>query len=66
MQAAYPGLTPGLSGKTYGFCGDIGRGRTVRSLAGLLAVSLAHRFHGWGVVAKSIARGSASNTPLET
>ena len=27
----------GLKGKTYGFCGDIGRGRTVRSLAALLA-----------------------------
>ena len=26
-----------LLGKTYGFCGDIGRGRTVRSLAMLLA-----------------------------
>lgn len=30
-------LTPGLANKTYGFCGDIGRGRTVRSLAMLLA-----------------------------
>ncbi|MEO1470818.1 MAG: TRAP transporter small permease, partial [Pseudomonadota bacterium] len=38
----------------------------IASLAGLLAVSLALLFHGWGVVAKSIARGSASNTPLET
>ena len=27
----------GLANKTYGFCGDIGRGRTVRSLAELLA-----------------------------
>ncbi|MGI9455557.1 MAG: aspartate/ornithine carbamoyltransferase family protein [Aeoliella sp.] len=30
-------LTKGLASKTYGFCGDIGRGRTVRSLAMLLA-----------------------------
>ncbi|WP_442485230.1 aspartate/ornithine carbamoyltransferase family protein [Aeoliella sp. SH292] len=30
-------LTKGLDGKTYAFCGDIGRGRTVRSLAMLLA-----------------------------
>ncbi|MEM9354179.1 MAG: aspartate carbamoyltransferase [Planctomycetota bacterium] len=37
MAATYPGLTRGLSGKVYGFCGDIGRGRTVRSLAELLA-----------------------------
>jgi aspartate carbamoyltransferase catalytic subunit len=28
----------GLAHKTYGFCGDIGRGRTVRSLAMLLAL----------------------------
>ena len=33
----YEGLTKGLAQKTYGFCGDIGRGRTVRSLAMLLA-----------------------------
>lgn len=33
----YAGLTTGLANKTYGFCGDIGRGRTVRSLAMLLA-----------------------------
>jgi aspartate carbamoyltransferase len=32
------GLTKGLDGKTYCFCGDIGRGRTVRSLAKLLAL----------------------------
>lgn len=31
------GLSRGLANKTYGFCGDIGRGRTVRSLAMLLA-----------------------------
>lgn len=30
-------LTTGLANKTYGFCGDIGRGRTVRSLAMLLS-----------------------------
>lgn len=30
-------LETGLAGKTYAFCGDIGRGRTVRSLAMLLA-----------------------------
>jgi aspartate carbamoyltransferase catalytic subunit len=34
----YAGLTRGLSNKVYGFCGDIGRGRTVRSLATLLSV----------------------------
>ncbi|TWT99216.1 Aspartate carbamoyltransferase catalytic chain [Botrimarina colliarenosi] len=33
----YTELTTGLAGKTYCFCGDIGRGRTVRSLAMLLA-----------------------------
>ena len=33
----YSDLTTGLANKTYGFCGDIGRGRTVRSLAMLLA-----------------------------
>jgi aspartate carbamoyltransferase catalytic subunit len=37
-QRGYTGLTKGLSHKTYGFCGDIGRGRTVRSLAMLLAL----------------------------
>ncbi len=37
LQERYPNLTRGLAGKTYGFCGDIGRGRTVRSLANLLA-----------------------------
>jgi len=36
LSKSYPGLTKGLSGKVYGFCGDIGRGRTVRSLASLL------------------------------
>jgi aspartate carbamoyltransferase len=33
----HAGLTKGLANKTYAFCGDIGRGRTVRSLAMLLA-----------------------------
>jgi aspartate carbamoyltransferase len=38
IRRKYPGLTKGLDGKTYCFCGDIGRGRTVRSLAKLLAL----------------------------
>ncbi|MEX0717475.1 MAG: hypothetical protein WD066_12860, partial [Planctomycetaceae bacterium] len=38
LRKAYPELTRGLDGKVYGFCGDIGRGRTVRSLAELLAL----------------------------
>jgi aspartate carbamoyltransferase catalytic subunit len=37
-RKGYEGLTEGLAEKTYGFCGDIGRGRTVRSLAMLLAL----------------------------
>lgn len=37
LQRRYPDLRPGLDGKTYTFCGDIGRGRTVRSLAILLS-----------------------------
>jgi aspartate carbamoyltransferase catalytic subunit len=37
-KRGYTGLTRGLAHKTYGFCGDIGRGRTVRSLAMLLAL----------------------------
>jgi len=36
LSKDHPDLTRGLAGKTYGFCGDIGRGRTVRSLASLL------------------------------
>ncbi len=36
LQHSYPQLTKGLTNKVYGFCGDIGRGRTVRSLASLL------------------------------
>jgi len=37
-RSEYAGLTKGLSNKVYGFCGDIGRGRTVRSLASLLSL----------------------------
>ncbi len=37
FRRQYPDLARGLAGKIYGFCGDIGRGRTVRSLAELLA-----------------------------
>jgi aspartate carbamoyltransferase catalytic subunit len=38
LRRKYPGLTKGLGGKVYGFCGDVGRGRTVRSLSTLLAL----------------------------
>ena len=37
LRGEHPELTKGLANKVYGFCGDIGRGRTVRSLASLLA-----------------------------
>ncbi len=37
LRQTFPNLNKGLSNKVYGFCGDIGRGRTVRSLASLLA-----------------------------
>ena len=37
IRREHPQLTRGLANKVYGFCGDIGRGRTVRSLADLLA-----------------------------
>ena len=37
LKAEYPDLVPGVGHKTYAFCGDIGRGRTVRSLARVLA-----------------------------
>jgi aspartate carbamoyltransferase catalytic subunit len=37
IRRKYKDLTKGLDGKAYCFCGDIGRGRTVRSLATLLA-----------------------------
>lgn len=36
LRKDHPDLTRGLSNKVYGFCGDIGRGRTVRSLVSLL------------------------------
>jgi aspartate carbamoyltransferase len=38
MRRKYKDLTRGLDGKVYCFCGDIGRGRTVRSLAKMLAL----------------------------
>lgn len=38
LRSRYPTLKRGLSGKVYGFCGDLGRGRTVRSLAQMLAL----------------------------
>ncbi|MFK7767679.1 MAG: aspartate carbamoyltransferase [Mariniblastus sp.] len=37
LRAAYPSLTRGPAHKAYAFCGDIGRGRTVRSLSTVLA-----------------------------
>lgn len=37
LQKQYSELTRGPANKTYLFCGDIGRGRTVRSLATVLA-----------------------------
>lgn len=37
LQQQYPGLTTGSDNKTYAFCGDIKRGRTVRSLATVLS-----------------------------
>ena len=37
LRQSYPELQPGPAGKTYLFCGDIGRGRTVRSLATVLS-----------------------------
>jgi aspartate carbamoyltransferase len=37
LRRDFPRLETGLANKVYGFCGDIGRGRTVRSLAALLA-----------------------------
>jgi aspartate carbamoyltransferase catalytic subunit len=38
LENKYPGLTRGPANKTYCFCGDIGRGRTVRSLANILSL----------------------------
>ena len=43
LQNKYPDVTPGMAGKTYVFCGDMGRGRTVRSLATVLANYPANR-----------------------
>ena len=37
LQQEYPGLSTGCHDKTYCFCGDIKRGRTVRSLATVLS-----------------------------
>ena len=37
LSACYPDLEKGLANKTYLFCGDMGRGRTVRSLSTVLA-----------------------------
>lgn len=37
LQKKYPGLVRGMNDKAYLFCGDIGRGRTVRSLATVLS-----------------------------
>ncbi len=37
LKAQYPKLVPGPEEKTYAFCGDIGRGRTVKSLAIVLS-----------------------------
>ncbi len=38
LRRKYPELSKGLENKTYGFCGDVGRGRTVRSLTTLLSL----------------------------
>lgn len=38
IRRKYKDLTKGLDGKVFCFCGDIGRGRTVRSLATLLTL----------------------------
>ena len=38
LRKLHPNLRRGPSGKTYCFCGDVGRGRTVRSLAQLLTL----------------------------
>lgn len=37
LRKKYPDINPGPDKKTYLFCGDIGRGRTVRSLATVLS-----------------------------
>jgi aspartate carbamoyltransferase catalytic subunit len=38
LRARNPTLKKGLPGKTYCFCGDIGRGRTIRSFVNLLSL----------------------------
>jgi aspartate carbamoyltransferase len=38
LRTQYPGLRRGIDGKTIGFCGDIRRGRTARSLVQLLTL----------------------------
>lgn len=38
LRAVYPDLRQGIGGKTIGFCGDIRRGRTARSLVQLLTL----------------------------
>jgi len=45
LRRKYPELNKGLANKTYGFCGDVGRGRTVRSLTTLLALWENVKFH---------------------
>lgn len=37
LQSKFPKLRKGIDGKCFVFCGDIGRGRTIRSLAYLLS-----------------------------
>lgn len=37
LRDRFPGLRTGIDGKVFGFCGDIRRGRTIRSLATLLS-----------------------------
>jgi len=38
LRESEPELTTGVANKTFGFCGDIGRGRTIRSLVQLLSM----------------------------
>jgi len=45
LRRKYQNLTRGLDHKVYCFCGDIGRGRTVRSLATLLSLYDGVRMH---------------------
>lgn len=37
LRETFPGLRKGIDGKVFAFCGDIRRGRTIRSLATLLS-----------------------------